>query len=254
MKLSGIYKISSKIKPENFYIGSSMDIDHRLSCHFYDLKSNRHSNNRLQNHYNKYGDDDLSLNILMYCDIDNLIKNEQFYIDTLYPKFNLRKKAESHYLPSIKEETRNRLIYSHIGKKQSLETIEKRVSKLRGIKRSPEMARKVFNARKHFTYTLITRNKMRLSKLGTKQSDETKLKRSIKLTGRKASMQEIENKRKTSLCKPIIQYDLNHIFIREWTSTQCASRELNIVGTNISKVLRKQRLSAGGFTWEYINK
>ena len=51
--------------------------------------------------------------------------------------------------------------------------------------------------------------------------------------------------------KPIQQYDLNDKFIKEWDSMVEASLELNIVRTNICKVLKKKRISAGGYKWEY---
>ena len=61
---SGIYKIESKIKPERIYIGSSVNIIARWKNHLYELRKNKHRNNKLQNHYNKYGESDLLFSIM----------------------------------------------------------------------------------------------------------------------------------------------------------------------------------------------
>jgi hypothetical protein len=53
MEFSAIYKIQSKIKPERIYIGSSGNITDRWYNHMTELKGNRHSNNKLQNHIPK---------------------------------------------------------------------------------------------------------------------------------------------------------------------------------------------------------
>jgi group I intron endonuclease len=89
MRVSGIYKIQSKIKPERIYIGSSININSRWSKHKGDLSRGSHDNQRLQNHVNKYGIDDLEFSIITGCSGDVIIAYEQFYIDALNPWFNL---------------------------------------------------------------------------------------------------------------------------------------------------------------------
>jgi len=41
----------------------------------------------------KHGYDNFSLDILEYCEVDILIEREQYYIDILYPKYNILKVA-----------------------------------------------------------------------------------------------------------------------------------------------------------------
>lgn len=91
--ISGIYKIQSKIKPERFYIGSSIHIYSRWSKHKGDLRRNQHDNGRLQNHVNKYGIEDLVFSIITGCGEDVVIAYEQFYIDALNPWFNISPSA-----------------------------------------------------------------------------------------------------------------------------------------------------------------
>ena len=89
MRISGIYKIQSIIKPKKAYIGSAVNIDKRWGNHLSDLRLNKHSNGRLQNHYNKYGESDLQFSILLGCEKGELIANEQFFIDSYKPFFNI---------------------------------------------------------------------------------------------------------------------------------------------------------------------
>ena len=89
MKISGIYKIQSIVKPERFYIGSGVNIRHRWACHLHDLRKNKHHSPKLQNHYHKYGEEDLVLIIIEPCFPQFLTMREQAYIDSLKPWFNI---------------------------------------------------------------------------------------------------------------------------------------------------------------------
>ena len=51
-KLSGIYTIRCKFT-NKIYIGLSVNFHYRHLCHKRDLEHNKHSNQYLQNHYNK---------------------------------------------------------------------------------------------------------------------------------------------------------------------------------------------------------
>lgn len=51
----GIYKIINIVN-NKFYVGSAVDLKRRKARHFSELRSGRHSNGRLQNAWNKYGE------------------------------------------------------------------------------------------------------------------------------------------------------------------------------------------------------
>ena len=51
----GIYCIRNKIN-NKYYIGQSIDIKNRWKEHKYNLRHNKHVNNKLQNAWNKYGE------------------------------------------------------------------------------------------------------------------------------------------------------------------------------------------------------
>lgn len=95
LKTSGVYQISSTIKPERVYIGSSKDITNRWSGHMSEMRKDKHHSIKLQRHVNKYGLEDLSFSILESCPPELLIQREQHYIDTLNPYFNEIKVAYS---------------------------------------------------------------------------------------------------------------------------------------------------------------
>lgn len=92
---SGIYKIQSKYKPKRIYIGSAVDFASRKRVHLCQLRKGNHHSPKLQRHYNKYGENDLIFSFITGCDKLNLIAYEQFYIDSLYPYFNVCQTAGS---------------------------------------------------------------------------------------------------------------------------------------------------------------
>jgi len=122
MKISGVYKIESRIKPKRGYIGSAINIHDRWIFHLWNLRKNIHNNKKLQRHYNKYGKNDLIFSILISCAKEDLINTEQFFIDSYNPYFNICKIANSQLGIKRSEETKEKIRLVHIGKKHSDET------------------------------------------------------------------------------------------------------------------------------------
>ena len=138
MKVSGIYKIRSIVKPNRIYIGSSVNIHKRFVNHKWFLNGGNHPNKKLQNHCNRYGLNDLQFSIIATCESCLLIEMEQFFIDAHNPYFNLRPKAENNlgWKPSeetlekfrhriIREDTKKKLRQANLGKKLKEETKQK---------------------------------------------------------------------------------------------------------------------------------
>lgn len=130
-KISGIYGIRSISHPERVYLGSSINLKERIREHKKKLETNRHENSRLQNHYNKYGKNDLVFEIIIKCDTDSTIKTEQTFIDLYKPWFNILHTAGS---PS--------------GYRHSNETKIKMGNIQRGRRHTEETRRKISNANK----------------------------------------------------------------------------------------------------------
>jgi group I intron endonuclease len=102
----GIYKIHSISKPERVYIGSSVNITRRWREHILCLRKKNHESPKLQNHYNKHGEVDLQFSILLGCEKEDLLKIEQYFIDSYNPWFNTCRKA-SHSLGAKQSKTSN---------------------------------------------------------------------------------------------------------------------------------------------------
>jgi len=94
---TGIYSIQSIHKPGEFYIGSAINIDERWKRHLNELRKGKHGNKHLQNHFNKYGENDLHFFVLEECKHIELLKLEQWYIDETHPTFNICADAGSRF-------------------------------------------------------------------------------------------------------------------------------------------------------------
>lgn len=172
--MTGIYQIQSIIKPERIYIGSAINIDKRWAIHLSQLKTNKHNNNKIQRHYNKYGKDDLIFTVIEECSKDQLISKEQIYIDNLMPLFNICKKAGSVAGIKLSKESRLKISKSHTGKPISLETKIKisnsqkgKLSARYGKKHTKEALQKMRNkGMKGKHHTEETKEKIRKANLG----------------------------------------------------------------------------------------
>ena len=148
MKVIAIYKIESKVNPNKIYIGSSNDINGRWKSHLSELKRNIHHSKRLQNHYNKYGKEDLIFSIILHCEAFELLQIEQYYIDFYSPYFNICKKAGNCLGVKHSLETRLKMSNSSKGMKHTEETKRKMSEMAMGRKRSPESRLKMSIAKK----------------------------------------------------------------------------------------------------------
>jgi len=129
-KRSGIYKIVC-LTNGKIYVGSSKDIDFRWRRHRMFLRNNNHVNSHLQAAWNKYGKSSFTLEVIELCDVSDLIKKEDFWIDETKCLdksigFNKRDGAsggttisgEDHYLygKSLSEDVKAKISASRVGK------------------------------------------------------------------------------------------------------------------------------------------
>jgi group I intron endonuclease len=119
-KKCGIYEIWFSPRPERKYIGSSTNLSHRKACHLHNLRNNKHCNTKLQNHYNKYGEENLVFKILLICSPSELVNMEQYFIDTYRPFFNICPIAQSPKGRKLSDEHRRKIGLSKIGNKNCL--------------------------------------------------------------------------------------------------------------------------------------
>lgn len=78
----GIYKIMNTVN-NKVYIGSSININSRWSKHKALLRHNKHENQKLQNSWNKYGEEVFQFSVIEECCVETLLDKEQKYLDEL---------------------------------------------------------------------------------------------------------------------------------------------------------------------------
>jgi group I intron endonuclease len=177
MTHSGIYKIQSILHPERCYIGSAISLKNREDNHFSNLKNNQHINPKLQHHYNKYGKEDLVFAPLVYCNKEDLIIQEQLFLDVKTPWFNLCPIANSTTGRIVTEETRKKIGEAHKGNKNCVGRIL-----------SIETKNKISQSHIGKVISEETKQKLREANTGKKRSEETKHKLSIAKIGNKSTL------------------------------------------------------------------
>lgn len=173
MIVSGIYQIISKAS-QNFYIGSSMNIDKRLREHRNALKRGAHHSHILQRSFSKYGMGGFEFKTLIICEPKDLLMYEQRTLDILQPKYNISKNAGSAAGIKRRPETIQKLIDSWAARGPSeaqLRHMQDLAIARTGKKRPP--------------MTEAQKEKLRAANLGKKQSEETKAKKSLATKGLK---------------------------------------------------------------------
>lgn len=200
--VSGIYKITNTINGD-FYIGSAVNIRKRWNRHRWNLNKNRHNSPYLQNAWNKYGVDAFEFSIIETCFVFALILREQYYIDTLKPKYNISQTAGSSLGVKHTEATRSKISVgmtgnkNSLGKKLSLEHRNKIRESLWGVTKSPKqieairksmtpkVRRKIGDATKRQNRKPETYEKIAAANRGRRHTPEARAKMSISQKGNK---------------------------------------------------------------------
>ena len=135
----GVYQIINTINGKQ-YIGSSINISIRKYRHFYLLRKGKHTNGHLQSAFDKYSEQSFLFEILLECPEENLITEEQRFIDEAVAEngwdslYNICSKADG---SKHSEETLKRMSISMIGKNKgkvrSEETKRKQSESHRGL-------------------------------------------------------------------------------------------------------------------------
>lgn len=147
-KRAGVYQIRNTVTGK-VYIGSSVSVYARKSAHFHYLKGNKHKNEKLQNSFNKYGQESFVFEVLEYVeDVTKLAEREQYYIDLYNASekgYNILAKADSSLGYKHSEEVKKEISKRQKGEgnyfwgKHLLEEHKVRISKgNRGKKHSKE--------------------------------------------------------------------------------------------------------------------
>jgi group I intron endonuclease len=216
----GIYKITS---PTNkIYIGQSIEIEKRWKAYF---RLQCKGQIKLYNSFQKYGVDKHIFEVIEECSGDELLERETYWKDYYKvletPSLCCRIDGKGGY---DSDETKKRKI-----KPKNL-TIEQKIIKNQKISDNT-MGKK--------------RSQETKDKLKGPKSNEHKQKIKESLLGRKISWNV--GKLKT----PILQYNLNGEFIKEWSYIKEAAKYYNINSANIVANCKGRYKSTGGFIWKY---
>jgi group I intron endonuclease len=238
----GIYKliINGKI-----YIGSAVVLSQRLRSHINDLQNNRHKNIHLQRAFILYNEIDFE--ILEYIpDVNDLIKREQFYIDSLRPHYNIAKIAGSQLGMRHSAETRKKISDIQKGKKVNPESIKRMADANRGVKLSDSHKAKL-SASKMGEKNPFYKAGKKHPQYGIPKSEQTKARVSAtsKLRG---SHRGVNN----SSAKSGILYDVdtgaNHIFL----SLKPLCEKLGIVYKGMHSALKGKRFYKDRYYVDYV--
>jgi group I intron endonuclease len=240
----GIYKITSPIG--KVYIGQSVNIEKRWKTYYWQFKTKRLKNQiKIYLSFKKYGYENHIFEI-----IEEMIDSTR--LERLY--------KEEHY----------KILYNSV--KGGLNCKYKDS----GVEMTDEIKLKIGLGNKGKTTSDY--NKTNMSKfqkgnknmLGKKHSEETKKKMSEKHKGKILTQEHINNIKKStkgivknqewkdkisnnhSRNKPIIQYDLNDNFIKEWHSAKTACKnDINLCYSTVCKCASGLLKSSGGYKWKY---
>jgi group I intron endonuclease len=220
----GIYKI---INPKDkIYIGQTVNWDRRKK----DYKILRCKGQiKLYNSFKKYGIENHIFEIIEECSVEDLNKKERYWQDfhnVLENGLNCRLTTSEDKSGFLSEETKLKMR----GKKQSNDHKQKLGKSRKGKKRTEETKQKMINS----SYIK-----------GKKRTEETKQK--ISKTHLKLKITRFNK----HLNKPIIQYNKQGIFIKEWINATEAAKNLNKASVAISECCNEKRKSAYGFVWKF---
>lgn len=244
MENSGIYKITNKVN-NKIYIGSAVNFKRRRSEHFSDLKHNNHSNQHLQNAYNKYGEKNFEFSILIKYPVEELIIAEQVFINVFNPEYNICKTANSRLGVKASKETIEKLRQAGLG---NINWLGKSHTKESREKISKSNKGKYY--RIDYTHSEATKQKISKSSLGRKMSDQAKEKLRKANLGKKLSKETIEKIVQFKYV-PVVQLTKNGEYINEFPSIKSAGEALNIPGCNISGCCKHTHKMAHKYKFMY---
>lgn len=273
-ELPGVYMIKCN-STEKYIIGETGNVKKRLSYHVQNLKGNRHENPYLQKAWNKYGEDKFSYHVLEYCDFFECKIREDYYCK-LYDSHNhdkgfnlratgldLKNKTSQNTIDKIKlsqknsEKFKNRDVGKGMrGKKHSEETKLKMSNSAKGKTASQETKDKLSKASKGRIRTEESLKKQYVTRKNNSDiwhSEETKNKISSSNKGKTRS-NECKEQMKLNRYKPVLQYDLNGNFIKEWLGASEIRDVLGYNQGNITSVCNELRKTHKKFIWKYKEK
>ena len=227
----GIYKITS---PTNkVYIGQSINIEARKRIYHYNKSYKNSIGPRMHNSINKHKWENHSHEVIEECAIEQLDEREtywkQYYLNTLGWENVLFCNLHDTGGGPKSEETKQNISKGKIGTK----------GWPKGTKRSKEFSEKISNNKERSEKISIGNKGKQKPGSGHNKPLSNNHKNSISKNSKGISRNQ----------EPVLQYNKQGNFIKEWISQTEASKHLNIKQGDISNVARNKQKTAGGFIW-----
>lgn len=189
MATSGVYQIENQVNGKR-YIGSSANIQCRRRQHLSRLRRALHSNPHLQRAFDKYGEDAFIFELLAQVAPVNLIEEEQHFLDTMQPEYNMMPVAGTRLGCHLSLETRRKMSEARKGErnpnygKPLSEATRRKLSEALSGERSPnygkhhsaEWRRKIGEAQRGRIFSEEHRRKLAEAARGRHLSLETRSK------------------------------------------------------------------------------
>ena len=271
---SGIYMIQSIVNDKR-YIGSAVNLKNRKGSHMRSFKNNCNSS-YMQNHANKHGIDVLKFLVLEFCLKEELIKREQYWIDTLNPEFNLCPTAGSMLGFRFSEKSKRKMRENHtdysgenhprFGKKHSKESKQKNSETKKAYYQTPE-GKEV--SRKHSEFMkgkipwcegLTKETDPRLKKMGEKISKNEERNRKISIANKgKSVSEETKQKNRESQIKrmanPELRQKNREASLKQWEDLEWKKNHIGenhpMFGKTHSEEIKKKQSEShkGQIAW-----
>lgn len=236
MKIATIYQIKNIIT-NDCYIGSTTNFSRRKNAHFNSLNKGLHHSIVLQRAFSKYGEKSFIVNkikVFPYFSKEDILSNEQYYLDRNNCKYNICKIAGS-----------------QLGSKRSIEFREKCSNRMKGT----SAWNKGLKLPKHSEELSKKRSK---SLKGHIVSTETKLKISNSNKGKSLSYEHKQKLSKSKFQNPvnnlIVEQYLNSVLVDTFISISEASRVTGLnyqtIKDNINNIKRKWKSKKNKWTWK----
>lgn len=238
---SGIYTITNIVN-NKIYIGYTKNFYARKHSHFSALNHNRHYNYFLQKSYNKYGKDNFIFEVLVECDTIEILPSIENYWCNILNTHNMKYGYNIAFT--------NPTGYNQYSKESRL-----KLSKaLTGRKHTELSKQRMSESAKGRIFSEETLDKISKSMKGKNTGKRGKRDSKIIEQTKNTWILKYQNGYKNLLQKPVLQYDLEGNFIKEWESSGIAAKTLNINKKAIQQCCRKSLKTSAKFKWKYKDK
>ena len=244
-KFSGIYCIKNKVN-NMVYIGLSKNIHNRWIEHKYRLNTHIHPNTKLQNAWDKYGEDNFEFIVLEKCDYDVIYEREKYWIK----KYKSSEREFGYNLSTGGENTSEGSTWTNTQKENA--------SKLKNPKKvvQIDIYGNIIQTWRSASYASRMLD-LRCSSIvrccehkGFKCGDSLWFYENDPIINSKENIRKFVLTHSSSINIPIIQYDLHGNIVAKYKNTDDIKNNINDVNIiEIRECCNHHKLTSKGYIW-----